>query len=211
MAEFVEVEANKRSRESRGLVQGVGVNDASYVVSRTVGGETVNCPYYKRWANMLERSYSTKWHKKSPTYKDVTVCEEWHTFSVFKAWMEKQDWKGKQLDKDLIEVGNKEYGPETCCFITQELNTLLGDREPCRGESPRGVHKLKVTGRFKAYCSYKGRTRSLGHYDTAEEASVAYREAKSEVVRKAAQQCACPRVAAGLLDYVRLVLGGIND
>ena len=212
MAEFVEVEANKRSRESRMLLHGVGVNDAWYMVAKRVKGKHTKCPYYTRWASMLKRAYDPKSHDRLPTYRDVTVCEEWHTFSVFKVWMEQQDWEGKHLDKDVIKPGNKEYGPEACCFITQELNKLLLDRASCRGKEPRGVHQLKVTGRFKAYCSSKGRVRNLGHYDTAEEASAAYKKAKSEIVRKAAQEATCPRVAAGLLDYVRLILGGgIND
>ena len=211
MAEFVEVEANKRSRESRGLVQGVGVNDSWYMVAKRVKGKRVRCPYYIRWEGVLERGYSHIFKDAYPTYRDVTVCKEWHTFSVFRGWMEQQDWVGKHLDKDIIKPGNKEYGPDTCCFVTGAHNNLLVDSAGRRGEYPKGVSLIRHTGRFKATHSSAEGSKYIGTYDTAEEASEAYRGVKSEIVRKAAQEYACPRVKAGLLSHARLILGGIND
>lgn len=116
------------------LVQGFGINDADYVVSKYEswyeGGERKlkilwQCPYYVKWRSMLNRCYSARYHKNKPTYIGCYVCEEWLTFSNFKAWMETQDWERKELDKDLLMEGNKEYGPNFCVFISRELNLFL--------------------------------------------------------------------------------------
>lgn len=84
---------------------------------------------YNRWCNMLQRSYDKKYHEKYPTYKIVTVCDEWHNFQNFAQWVENNynstTMKGWSLDKDLLSESNKVYSSETCCFLPQRLNTLL--------------------------------------------------------------------------------------
>ena len=37
---------------------------------------------YKLWSDMLKRGYDEVFKLKYPTYKDVTVCEEWHNFQL---------------------------------------------------------------------------------------------------------------------------------
>ena len=117
-------------RKSNKLVAGVGVNDADYPIVRFV--ETINgkkkrewiCPYYKTWSAMLNRCYRLANDKRYNSYSQTTVCQEWHTFSNFKSWMEKQDWEGKDLDKDLL-TDNNQYSPSNCVFIPSRLNTFL--------------------------------------------------------------------------------------
>src|SRR5690606_1832927 len=129
--------------KTRKLVCGVGVNDADYAIQKfeTIGyvdGKQKQklvwgCPYYRTWANMIERCYSDKTQNKNPTYKGCSVSEEWLTFSVFKNWMEKQDWEGNQLDKDLLFEGNRLYSPETCVFVSPMVNKFIIDRGAARG------------------------------------------------------------------------------
>lgn len=69
------------------LVYGVGINDANYVVKPTINGKQQWCSFYQAWTGMLERCYSAKWQAKSPTYIGCMVCEEWHSFMSFRAWM----------------------------------------------------------------------------------------------------------------------------
>ena len=130
------------------LVHGVGINDADYEVTRyeyvIVDGRKKQkriwiCPYYQTWKGMLGRCYSTKYQDTRPTYKGCSVSEEWLTFSNFRAWMEKQDWEGMQLDKDLLFEGNKVYSAETCVFITREVNSFTTDCGASRGEWRVGV------------------------------------------------------------------------
>ena len=75
----------------------------------------------------------------SPTYKGCSVSEEWLRFSNFKRWMEKQDWDGKQLDKDILFEGNKVYSAETCVFVTSVVNSFTSDSGAKRGEWLIGV------------------------------------------------------------------------
>ena len=135
------MDMSKRKSNVKGkkLVYGVGINDADYAtqIKKTIGYENGkqkqkliwSCHFYEKWKSMLERCYSERFKIKFPTYKDCTVCEEWLTFSNFKSWMEEQDWQGKELDKDLLVVGNKIYSPQTCCFLTKMINTFIMDRE----------------------------------------------------------------------------------
>ena len=97
---------------------GVGINDAPYSVSFTdEHGKEHRCPFYSRWRSLLQRVLDPKVHKKYPTYAECTIDPDWLIFSKFRAWMQNQDWQGKDLDKDLRYQGNKHYGPDTCLFI----------------------------------------------------------------------------------------------
>ena len=77
----------------------------------------------KTWFSMLERCYNQKFQAKYPTYIGFTVCDEWHNLQIFGEWYEKNiivDTKVDKfhLDKDLLAVDNKIYGPDTCIFFT---------------------------------------------------------------------------------------------
>lgn len=107
----------------RSRVIGVGINDADY--DTCVNGSV--CPYYRKWADLLRRCYSKRFLEKRSSYKGCTVCKEWHTFSNFKRWMEKQDWEGKVLDKDLLSGDDKIYSPDTCVFLPSKINNFLSE------------------------------------------------------------------------------------
>lgn len=107
---------------ARKLICGVGVNDADYPITR--------CPYYRKWRDMLPRCYSEQYQNRNPSYREVNVCDTWHTFSVFKMWMEQQEWQCMVLDKDLIGsvYGIKLYSKSTCIFIPAQVNSLVSLR-----------------------------------------------------------------------------------
>ena len=166
------------------LVYGVGINDANYVVqiNRTVNKKLVcvwKCPYYTKWKSILERCYTNR----SPSYKDFTVCDEWLVFSNFKSWMEQQDWEGKALDKDLLIYRNKIYSPETCVFLTGEMNKFLIQNKSMRADYPMGVHKLTDKPRkkpFMAMISISDKRTLLGYFDSPQDAHKAWQKAKLE-------------------------------
>lgn len=177
----------KRNR----LIHGVGINDADY---HTVKHGIVNgkhkivwrCDFHMKWMSMVQRCYSPSFQSKFPTYKGCTVCNEWLTFSVFKSWMEKQDWQGLQLDKDIIEPGNKVYSPSTCVFIPRAINVIMTDAGASRGECPIGV--CRNGKRFQSQLTVKGKSKYLGLYSTIEEASDAYKQAKSAYILDVIEQ-----------------------
>ena len=198
---------NISSMRARKLVCGVGVNDADYTVDirELVNGKQKLvwlCPFYDKWTSMLKRGYSKNFKERCPTYNGVTVCEEWLTFSNFKAWMETQDWKGKELDKDILVKGNKIYSPETCVFVDKIINNFIIERGNDRGEYPIGVNFHKASGSFVAQCSnpFTGKREHLGLYCTPEQAHKTWLARKLEFAYMLAAEQTDKRIAKALID-----------
>jgi len=186
MNNFIEIPASKQSIGKRSLIFGVGINNADYIVQPyDEDGKRLICPYYLKWSNLLRRCYCPKDQEKHPTYIDCYVCAEWLYFTKFKAWMEKQDWKNKELDKDIKFVANKQYTGDSCLFITKSLNVLLTDHGNARGEYPQGVHFNKHAAKFIAQLNLNGKKKYLGVFAKATEARKAYIVAKNiEIIRQ---------------------------
>lgn len=196
---------------SKRLVYGVGINDADYVVqvNETIGyvdGKWKRrsvwvCPFYCKWVSMLQRGYSNKLKEKYPTYKDVTVTKDWHIFSNFKKWMEKQDWEGKQLDKDILFYGNKEYSADKCVFVCRKTNMFTVESDAIRGEFPIGVYWDKCKKRIKAKCrNGSGKHVYLGLHNTVESAFHAWLEKKRELSYIVAADESDPRVKEAIIN-----------
>lgn len=182
------------------LIYGIGLNDADYKTQPVINGKQVKCPYYVAWRNMLERCYSDKEHERRPHYIGCTVHPDWHKFSVFKAWMEQQEWQGKQLDKDIIFEGNKVYGPGTCAFVDPGTNTFLIDSAKTKGDFPVGVSWHKTNKKFRAQCRnhFTGKYKFLGNFDSAECAYQAWKSYKHELACQLADIQTDSRVADAL-------------
>lgn len=165
------------------LVCGVGVNDADYPVNKRENGKRVMCRYYQAWANMLERAYSDKYKQNRPTYEGVTVCEEWRSFTRFRAWMEAKDWEGKELDKDILFQGNKVYSPDTCVFVDGFVNLFLTDRAAARGEWPLGVDWFEQKQKFRSRCNnpFTKKQEYLGLFTCPNQAHIAWKARKHEL------------------------------
>lgn len=133
---------------------------------------------YRRWTSLISRCYNEKSLIKSPTYKDKFVCEEWKRFSNFKAWMEQQDWKGLELDKDILVKGNKIYSPEACAFVPAYVNSSLCLSDRARGNYPIGVVYHKYDRMYRSHIKSFGVRKGLGSYSTPEEAHLAWQKAK---------------------------------
>jgi len=190
------------------LVAGAGVNDADYQIHPRVNGKQKLCPFYRVWRDVLRRCYSTIRQKKQPTYIGCTVVPEWLKFSNFREWMETQDWEGNAIDKDIIEIGNKEYGPDTCCFVPQRVNNLLTSNRADKGACPTGVNiNHSRGGEYRAAISMYGKRKYLGDYETLEAASAAYRKAKTAHIKEVAMRQKDIRVREGLMRHAWLLCG----
>lgn len=196
----------------RKKVFGVGANDAGYAVQKfeTIGyvdGKQKQrrvwiCPYYQTWKAMLERCYSAKYQERKPTYIGCTVSDEWLTFSNFRKWMEKQDWEGKQLDKDLLFEGNKVYSAEACVFLTQTTNSFTTDRGASRGKWLIGVDWNEQRKKFRSVCRnpFTKKTEHLGYFDCEQKAHNAWAKRKLELAHELAAIQTDPRIAKALID-----------
>lgn len=198
--------------KTRKLIQGIGINDSDYVVTKweTIGyvdGKQKQkliwvCLYFQTWKNMLNRCYSAKYQERQPTYKGCTVSEEWLTFSVFKAWMMTQDWQDKHLDKDLLIEGNKVYSSETCVFVTQTVNNFTTDSKASRGELLIGVYWNKRANKFMSRCCnpFTEKQEHLGYFTCELEAHQAWLKRKLELAYELAAIQTDERVAEALIN-----------
>ena len=152
---------------------------------------------YSTWFKMLTRCYCVEMWDFHPTYKDVTVCEEWLNFQNFAKWYydhpfhDSKDEKGKsyQLDKDLTVSGSRTYSPKTCSFVPQRLNSLLSSCQKVRGELPIGVTKCSKSSKYIAQLNRADvGWKKLGRYSTPVEAFKAYKEVKELYIKASAEK-----------------------
>lgn len=159
---------------SKKLIFNNGINDYDDITYRN--GRDIKS--YSVWHSMLQRCYDEKTHIKHPTYKGCTVCDEWLYFSNFKKWFDENYIEGTQLDKDIFSK-NKVYSPETCCFVPREINILMSQIERFNN-GIIGVHYDKINGKYKSVF----RNKTLGRYNSKEEASFAYVKAKKRYIKE---------------------------
>lgn len=106
-----------------------------------LNGETLTS--YNTWSNMLRRCYCPKALRIRPTYKDCTVCVEWHNFQNFAEWYEINHMNGMAIDKDIKIDGNRVYSPDTCIFVSASDNSVKANAKNYIFISPLGV-KTKI-------------------------------------------------------------------
>jgi len=187
----------------RSLVYGAGVND--WVGNVNLGGKKIR--EYDLWANMLKRCFSDGLKQKRPTYEGVTCSKEWLSMTKFiedVSKMKGYGFDGWQLDKDILQKGNKLYSKDTCCFVPLDVNMLLTKRDNCRGEYPVGVNFDKYASKFKAQLNINGKLKHLGLFTTPEEAFQAYKAAKEAQIKVVATKWKDQldeRVYQALLNY----------
>lgn len=157
---------------SEKLICGVGIYDLENITNPIINLQGRGSKHYKVWKSMLERCYAKNARATN------TVCDEWLKYSIFVIWMETQDWKNRELDKDIRVPGNRHYSPDTCVFVPGYINSLI--REKTNGLNPIGV--IKYYGRFKAYVNHNGIRKYYGPFNTISEATNAYIMAKAEII-----------------------------
>jgi hypothetical protein len=133
---------------------------------------------------------------------------EWHSFNNFREWAKQHAWMGKCLDKDIKTENCKVYSPDTCLFVTQEVNKLLNKQEKKRGSYPIGVSFHRRDQVFHAYIRKDGKRVHLGSFNTPEEASRKYLAHKGEYVMKLALRSLNPDEKTGLLRISQQILKG---
>ncbi|MFQ9298734.1 MAG: AP2 domain-containing protein [Clostridia bacterium] len=150
-----------------------------------------NTRIYNTWYDMLKRCYDKEYHKKQPTYKNCTVCDEWLNFQNFARWYEENYYEIEGevmcLDKDILFKGNKIYSPETCVIVPQAINKLFTKRQNDRGDSAIGTSP--VDGKYMVRCHMinpktgKSKRKYLGIYDTQEKAFKIYKYYKEKNIK----------------------------
>lgn len=198
-------------------VHGVGINDLpdhlTMIEERyvDVSGKTRRrkiwvCPFYRTWSAILRRCYSKAELANNPTYHDKSICDDWIYFSNFKFWMENQDWEDKVLDKDLLIEGNKVYSPETCVFVTQQVNKFVLERTTDRGLPIGASWSEKKNGYVCAIGDGRGegKTKHLGMFNNPWYAHLAWATEKLKMAKDIAGKLDNKQLADALiLRYTR--------
>ena len=127
--------------------------------------------HYGFWSRMIERCYSVKELQRHPQYSEITVCDEWSLFSNFYEWSVQNHKEGYELDKDLSVINSKQYSPENCAYVPQELNKCLAENTQRRGLFPLGVwykqrSKGMINERSKPYIAQFNKIK-IGHFSTS--------------------------------------------
>lgn len=151
---------------------------------------------YGKWIAMLRRCYDNKYKEREPTYKDVTCCERWLCFAYFledlEILKEEHNWSKDEklnLDKDILNKGNKEYNLENCVLIPSYINSLFTKSDGLRGEYPIGVCYNKQHKKYQAHCNINRKLKNLGYYSTPEQAFNAYKIAKEKEIKRVVNEC----------------------
>lgn len=136
---------------------------------------------YTKWVSIIRRCYYEGYHANQKCYKDVTVCKEWHDFQNFAKWFQDNynatTMKGWELDKDIICKDCKQYSPETCCFIPQEINKFFTVK-PKKSKLPLGVYKQ--FNKYKTNISMGKGKRQVTSFDRLEDAILHYNTTKNK-------------------------------
>ncbi len=151
---------------------------------------------YEKWRGMLKRCFDNKCKEKYPTYKDVTCCERWLCFvnflEDFEILKQEYNWSNDEklnLDKDILNKGNKIYSLENCVLVPNWINMLFVNNDAKRGAYPVGVCYHKRDKKYQALCHINGKYVGLGLYNTVEQAFNAYKQAKEQEIKRIANDC----------------------
>ena len=146
---------------------------------------------YGFWSRMLNRCYNDKCYSKQQSYRDCSVSENFKHYTYFQDWCSKQvgfNVEGFALDKDILVKGNKVYSEDTCCFVPQEINSLMTKANARRGAYIIGVNFDKNSGKFRACVRIYGVLKHIGLFTTELEAFQSYKEAKEAHIKEVANK-----------------------
>lgn len=137
--------------------------------------------WYGRWKGVKSRTNGKKYRWNNSSYHDCTLHPEWENFESFAKWCDENCLNDSfHIDKDILVKGNKQYGPDTCCFVPPEINQLFTSFNHKANGLPQGVSYDIVNG---LYWVTVGKYKK-GYFNTAEEAYAALVETRVNVLNE---------------------------
>ena len=152
---------------------------------------------YEVWNSMLKRCYDPYYLNKEPSYIDCYVEKYLHNFQNFAKWWEENYYEipneKMQLDKDILEKGNKMYDREHMIFVPKRINTLFVKNDVNRGKYPIGVYYNKKENKFRSQLSFLNKEgvkkrKDLGRFNTSTEAFNKYKIEKENYIKQVADE-----------------------
>lgn len=167
-----------------------GINGVGYV---GVGPYKSNSLVAKRHWGLFHRSTSES------AYEGYAVDVSFHSRQDFGAWFTAYGDPTWEVDKDLLNIGNKVYGVDTCVLLPKELNLALAIQPSPHSGLPHGV-KVNHKGGFDA--NHAGRY--LGHHKSPAVLFLLYKYVKESNLRDLANKYVDkldPRAYTALMNY----------
>lgn len=145
------------------------------------------------WRRMLGRCYDKSFHKRSPTYKDCIVSNEFHNFQNFAAFYYDNKWTDELVlmpDKDIITHGKEKiYSRDTILFVDSRINLLFGKNQAIRGDLPIGVTYDKTRNKYLATCKINNnKCKNIGRFSSIDDAFYAYKNFKEKYIKEVADE-----------------------
>lgn len=162
------------------------------------------------WEGMLSRCYNKNTKSINITYEDASVCDEWKYLSSFYDWAYPRRIDGLFLDKDLKVLGNKVYSPNTCLFVTREVNNFLTLHSNDRGLYPLGVSWHTRDSVFQGSISICGK-RLCKYFTSSKEAHLFWQQHKAICARELASRQIDVEVQQALIRIAIQIEGEIRD
>lgn len=155
--------------EVKDLIYGVGYCNRSRGTRNPDGSIKKS---YDAWRRLLYRC-TPAWWGLHPTYKGVSVCDEWACYEVFAEWFESRNTSDDlEVEKDLLILGNKQYSPTTCCLLPNYINKAIVIQREHQGYCERnGKFEVNFMGGYR------------GTYEDTKAAQEAYIKLKVDHVR----------------------------
>jgi len=173
---------------------------------------------YSTWLGIMARCYNLKVKEGRPTYIGCSISDEWLNFQTFAEWHINNYYEIKDnkmnLDKDILNKGNKIYSKENCIFVPSNINCMFTKTDAKRRKYPIGVCQVsgrKTEGGYRASCC-NGRKNKiyLGVYQTPEKAFDIYKEYKERTIKLVADEYK-DRIPTKLYDALNSYIVEITD
>jgi hypothetical protein len=115
----------------------------------------------------------------------------------------KQDWEGKELDKDILVPNNKVYSPDTCVFIDKKVNQLFSKKNK-HGVFGVSYDKKKNIYILTSSTVNQQKAKYSGSYRTLEDAKKASHQMREEYILQVASEQKDERVKKAVLGLIDL-------
>lgn len=174
-------------------VLGVGYFGVGKYKSEVDGAKTKE---YNAWKAMINRCHDVNHLSKFPTYKNVSICEEWYNFQNFAKWYE-ENYPNRitdvkfDLDKDWLQqnVEFKIYSPSTCIFLPKKVNYFLNKKHSTNKSGYVGVCFDSRNGKWISTINdfITNKQIRIGIFKSKEDANICYLKELNIQIQKVRQ------------------------
>ena len=140
-----------------------------------------------RYSNMKARC-GKEYQDRNPRYYGTYMCDEWlEDRETFYKWLDENYYvvegeKQMDVDKDILQYGNKQYHPDLCLIVPHSINTFFENVEVGK----TNITQALITKKYKVKIYDNGEWIRVNNIDTYNRALDIYCDIKQGIlIRKA--------------------------